>query len=308
MLFCYQSTLKSSKQQQKKLLHVKQIENRKSKYTNMARRKRQRHRSTIIATNDVTLNDFANNKNAVSRVGKNFAKPSVDTEAVDDIDDDADEATTDITEDLATEDHHESLPNKTTRRTKFRSKKAASSVASNDEDDGKPYLTLHVDIWFLIAERLDPSDVGSFARICTQTAYVCQTAKFWNDLYRRAVAAAAAPDHMPERLQPDCMTRLSGLRPCTIRALFYVHEPFVKRLPVAERQDVETLLRRECVANWVTQVKGCWHFCFKLRRKIEANSRLGQAQRRRWQFRNEHVRTDIYHNPEESCKLLVVSV
>lgn len=237
----------------------------------------------ILIYTDVTIHDYADNKNAVNRPKKNHTSNKVtppDTEqdaaAVDDINiEDGDTA-------------------------KLKSKRKSKS---NDEpnDLNHNYADYHIDIWFLIAEHIEPSDVGRFAAICPKTAYVCQTAKFWNDIYRRYYYESAV---IPERLRPDCMTRRNGLRACVIRSLFYVHRPFVRRLKTCAEQDFFALVKRECVVAWVTQEKDCWHFCFKLKRSIDSGSRMANAQPAHFKFGK--VFTDIYHNPEESCKILVV--
>lgn len=228
----------------------------------------------------MTIHDYANNKNAVNRPKKNHTTSHVtpsDTvqDAVDDEDDE-------ITAKLKT--------------------KRKSNMKGEPNDPNHIYTVHHIDIWFLIAEHIEPADVGRFSAICPQTAYVCQTAKFWNDLYRRYYFESPA---IPERLRPDCMTRRDGLRACVIRSLFYVHRPFVRRLKTCKEQDFFALVKRECLVAWVTQEKDCYHFCFKLKRSFENNSRIANAKPLHFKFGKAF--TDIYHNPEESCKILVVS-
>lgn len=247
------------------------------------------HRSIeIVKINfytDVTIHDYANNKNAVNRPKKNHITSHLtppdtvqdDTVAVDDANSD-DDATA-----------------------KLKSKRK-SNKKGVPNDPNHNYTVHPIDIWFLIAEHIEAADVGRFAAICSQTAYVCQTAKFWNDLYRRYYIESPV---IPERLRPDCMTRRDGLRACVIRSLFYVYRPFVRRLKTCEEQDFFALVKRECLVAWVTQEKECWHFCFKLKRSIESSSRMANAQPVHFKFGKAF--TDIYHNPEESCKILVVS-
>lgn len=238
---------------------------------------------------DVTIHDYANNKNAVSRPKKNHTSSHVTLP--DTVQDDAD--------DVAAVDDNIDEDDGATAKLKSRSKSNKKGVPN---DPNHKYAVHHIDIWFLIAEKIEPSEVGRFAAVCPQTAYVCQTAKFWNDLYRRYYFESPV---IPERLRPDCMTRRDGLRACVIRSLYYVHRPFVRRLKTCEDQDFFSLVKRECLVAWVTQEKECWHFCFKLKRSIESSSRMANAQPAHFKFGK--VFTDIYHNPEESCKIMVVS-
>ena len=53
------------------------------------------------------------------------------------------------------------------------------------EEDAGCYGQYHVDIWFLLAEFIEPVDIGRFAGICSTSHYVVHTVKFWVNLYQR---------------------------------------------------------------------------------------------------------------------------
>lgn len=42
-----------------------------------------------------------------------------------------------------------------------------------------------LDLWFLIAEHIEPQVVGKFASICKSSFQVVTTATFWLNLYKR---------------------------------------------------------------------------------------------------------------------------
>lgn len=237
---------------------------------------------TIIT--DVTINEFANNRSAVNRTKKSNIKTNEVTakEVIDNTEIDAEDDVADC-------------------KSRRRSRKPIKNI---DDDDDHVYTVHHIDIWFLISEHILPEDVGRFSQICLDTAYVCQTAKFWNHLYKRHYKPEV---NMPVRLQPECMVRVGGLRTCTIRSLFYGYPLFVDRLAAFEQQDIFALVKRECVAAWVVQVKDSWHFCFKLKQKIVPGTRIAESEKIRHLNKFHKIFKDIYQNTEESCKILVVS-
>lgn len=87
-----------------------------------------------------------------------------------------------------------------------------------------------LDIWFLISEYIRPEDVGRFAGICKLSYAVVCSAKFWFSMYRRYINMYKLHhktiSHLPERLQPESMFRLYGLRTSVIRALYFLYPPF----------------------------------------------------------------------------------
>jgi hypothetical protein len=67
--------------------------------------------------------------------------------------------------------------------------------------------------------------------------------------------------NLPERLQPECMVRLYGLRACVIRALYYMYPPFVNKVKAVTTFEGEphNLTKRQCILMWYqvmqTQIK-----------------------------------------------------
>lgn len=165
------------------------------------------------------------------------------------------------------------------------------------------YNYYHNDIWFVISKFICPEDVSCFARICKQTEYICTTATFWNNLYKRHYRDM---DKMPDRLKPEYMLRLGGLRACVIRSLYFTYEPFLKRLPLLVQQDSCILEKRECVASWAIEIKDNWHFCYKLKQKLRPGSRAAISEQIKMKNSFLEVYQDIYQNTEENCKILVV--
>lgn len=68
---------------------------------------------------------------------------------------------------------------------------------------------------------------------------------------------------MPERLQPECMTRLYELKSCVVRALYYMYPPLaakyyenINKLNLISQfsntisLDLHFLFRRKCTSIW----------------------------------------------------------
>lgn len=74
---------------------------------------------------------------------------------------------------------------------------------------------------------------------------------------------------MPERLQPECMTRLYELKSCVIRALYYTYPPFASKCHSDNNEllsDARTpnnsvqiytplLVKRTCLSVWSKEVR-----------------------------------------------------
>lgn len=193
-----------------------------------------------------------------------------------------------------------------------------ANVFTEDDDEGiksdqtmKPKLenpsgdhifsNYPVDIWFLIAQHIQPEDVGLFSSICQMTASICATPSFWFSLYKRFYRNDNE-SIVPVRLQPDCMVRLHSLRACVIRSLFFTYQPFVERLPALARQDFHNLKSFWIVSSWVAADKNDWTFCYKLR---SGPPTLADSSENSGNSLNNF--RDIFFNPEKGCKVLVVS-
>ncbi|XP_037031246.1 transmembrane protein 183 [Bradysia coprophila] len=172
----------------------------------------------------------------------------------------------------------------------------------NTTDEGHVYSNYPVDIWFSIAQRIHPEDVGRFSLICRTTASICASPGFWFSLYKRYFRSAHEKI-VPVRLQPDCMVRLHGLRACVIRSLFFTYKPFVDRLPALAQQDFHNLKSLWIVGSWVATDKLDWTFCYKLRAGLATQT--DDSERSDGDSLNNF--RDIHFNPERGCKVLVVT-
>ncbi|KAJ9578673.1 hypothetical protein L9F63_005097 [Diploptera punctata] len=161
-----------------------------------------------------------------------------------------------------------------------------------------------LDIWFLISEHIRPEDVSTFARICKSALHVVNTAKFWFHLYRRHYKTVP---NLPERLQPECMVRLYGLRACVIRALHYTYPPFVNKLKSVTifEGDAHMLTKRQCVLVWYKKLKNQWLFCFKLKQSNFVIGRGSGGTARQPDLLE--MLEDISANQDEGCKVLQVT-
>lgn len=112
-----------------------------------------------------------------------------------------------------------------------RQRKKTTSLTENIED--RPGKVYPLDIWYLISEYIRPEDVGCFAGICKLSYAVVCSAKFWFSMYRRYINIYKRNHRstacLPERLQPESMFRLYGLRTSVIRALFHLYTPLENR-------------------------------------------------------------------------------
>lgn len=207
----------------------------------------------------MTLNDFANAAVCKDRVKKSVSNiisvlKQVDDRSWDEKLDDFD-GEFDIVEE-ENEDGSKSMVLKKRRRRR----------AAYESDRNKGGVQYPLDIWFLISEHVKPEDVGTFARICRASWAVTCSAKFWFGLYRRYYRGVTG---LPERLQPECMVRLYGLRACVVRALHHCYIPFVEGIICRVRAFPEhpsALVKRVCITSWHERVrKDSWIYrCVKL--------------------------------------------
>lgn len=237
---------------------------------------------------DVTIDDYANNTKKInSRISKIHStrtktnpQPEHHKPQLDDVDD----------------------PNNEEPEKEFRKRNKIETLIITDQH---VYNEYHIDIWEAISRHIQPEDIQSFSRICKTTAFICQTASFWKQIYHRVYRESA---ELPVRLQPNCMVRIGGLRTCTIRSLFYMHPPLKDRLARGEQQSITDLRRRECISTWLVRVKDLWYYCFKFKQPLMSGSRLERSEKLRRKNVFEKVHRDIFQNPDEGCKLLVVKM
>lgn len=106
-----------------------------------------------------------------------------------------------------------------------------SQTIDNEVADGSHiYAEYILDLWHHISKRVDPEDIGRFALICRQTAYVTSTTEFWKCQYRKH-ATADKLYKLPKQLQPNCvLNSVKGLRTNVVRTLFLTYQPFIERM------------------------------------------------------------------------------
>lgn len=216
-----------------------------------AGRRMSSHKNSNKDLGDVTLNDYANS--SISK-GKGRLKKAASNSVVREVK----QLTTETDNrawyekledyegdfEFVEEDGEDDERAVIVKRNPRRRKKTASE---GDGDGGGVEYPL--DIWFLISEHILPEDVSVFARICKSALHVVTTAKFWFYMYRRHYKTVP---NLPERLQPECMMRLYGLRARVIRALHYTYPPFVNKVKAVTTFECEphSLTKRQCILMW----------------------------------------------------------
>lgn len=256
---------------------------------------------------DVTLNDYANSpvSNGKGRL-KKAASNSVVREVKQLTAETDDRAWYEKLEDyegdfeFVEEDGEDGERAVIVKRNPRRRRKTASEGDSVD-DGGVEYP---LDIWFLISEHIRPEDVSIFARICKSALHVVSTAKFWFHLYRRHYRTVP---NLPERLQPECMVRLYGLRACVIRALHFTYPPFVNKLKAVTtfEGDPHNLTKRQCILMWHQKCKNQWLFFFKLKQSNLVLGRGTGGPTRQPDLLE--MLEDVSANQDEGCKVLQVT-
>lgn len=88
-----------------------------------------------------------------------------------------------------------------------------------------------IDVWHHIGKFVAPEDVGRFAKICRQTAFVTSTRPFWSNMYIKHVDQTSQYHRVPQELRREkVLAHRKGLRAKVIRALFYTHAPLQRCL------------------------------------------------------------------------------
>lgn len=173
---------------------------------------------------------------------------------------------------------------------------------SEDELQFREGRDYPLEIWFLISDYLKPEDVRIFASICHSSYSVVCSAKFWFNLYRKFYRNTP---NLPERLQPECMVRMYGLKACVIRALYHMYPLFIYRVKSAfsHEEHPQSLLKRQCVLMWHSKTKDKWMYSFKLKLnrdfKISRNSVDSQPDLL-------EMLDDVLANSENGCRILQI--
>ncbi|XP_046612206.1 transmembrane protein 183 isoform X1 [Neodiprion virginianus] len=276
-----------------------------------ARRKLTSHQYNKKSLGDVTLNDFANSpsgnharlKKATTNVSSEVKQIMIKEEDNRAWDEKLDEFEGDFEfiEQENEDGKKEVVISKQSKSTRNRTKPVECAVV----DTGVQYP---VDVWFLLSEYVRPEDVGRFAGICKSAYHVVKTAKFWFHMYKRFYKCMAG---LPERLQPECMVRLYGLRTCVIRTLHYSYFPQRRdtQSPDASLQEEpHSLLKRQCCLMWHQKGKNQWFFFFKLK-EVPRGRGISWRHTEVKPHRPDLIEMleDVSANPEDRCKILQVT-
>lgn len=251
--------------------------------------------NTILVT-DVTLNDFANASVIKNRAKKSaLIKQMEKTEDIRPWDEKIEDFEADF--DFVEEENEDGTKSVVIRKKERRRRK----TEENSNGEGVDYP---LDIWFLISEHVRPEDVGRFAGICKSTYAVVCSAKFWFSLYKRFYKNVA---ELPERLQPECMVRLYGLRACVIRSLYIMHKPLVANtMKISEERPWQDLVKRQCILVWHKKIQPqTWLYCFKLVENSHFHMCRGKEKSEKPDLLE--MLDDVWANTEDHCRILMVS-
>ena len=176
------------------------------------------------------------------------------------------------------------------------------------------------EIWILLSDYIQPENVGRYARICRTTYNIVSSQGFWRRLYRRHYDNLQHCD-LPQRFQPECMSRPRGLRAAVIKMLHLTHPRFLETQTRLSSvwPDPHSLTGNICVLQSCNRVgrKATYHY-FKLKNK-EFSAKITNdviendleddedclGEERRTAALLSHL-SDIHDNPEEGCSVLQV--
>lgn len=207
----------------------------------------------------MTINDFANATVCKNRVKKSVSSTTTVLKQIDDRlwDEKLDDFDSEF--DFIEEENEDGTKSMVLQKRESRRRRKTETETVCDQG-GVEYP---LDIWFLISEHVKPEDINRFASICRASWEVTCSAKFWFGLYRRYYRSVPG---LPERLQPECMVRLYGLRACVIRALHHCYVPFIIYDGKCNSKSFfyehpSALVKRVCITAWHERVsKGIWTY------------------------------------------------
>lgn len=252
---------------------------------------------------DITIDDFANS----SRTHGRFKKAMINVSS------EVKEATTkkESSWDEMNESFQENLDdsNKSKKHTKGSSTNQRRRKKTNSSEDAtqEEGVDFPLDVWFIISEYIRPEAVGKFAQICRSSYHVVTTGKFWFHLYKTYYRYVPG---LPERLQPQCMVRLHGLRACVIRTLHYTYFSLNKKdddMSYLRQDQPHSLVKRQCCLMWHKEGKLRWYFYFKLKELPKANKSKLRMKINGKKTDFLEMLEDVAVNSEESCKILRVT-
>jgi len=186
------------------------------------------------------------------------------------------------------------------------------------------HIENHTDFWHLLSRYIQPSEVGKFALICKSSYFTVASQGFWRKLYLRHYKPLLHYD-LPERFQPECMSRPKGLRASVIKMLHQTHQPFLERQSQDSSiwPDPHVLTGRTCTLQTSNRIgkRNIYHY-FKLtemkRTKLltvasqeDFNEEVDEEEddigdKRKTQKLLADL-SDIYFNSEEGSKVLQVN-
>lgn len=261
---------------------------------------------TLGGMGDVTIHDFANAKVSKSRVKKSVSsvtqvmkKMEIDDRAWDEK---VEEFEGDF--DFVEQENEDGTTSVVIKKSEARRRRKKTMSETDVNDRGG--LDYPLDIWFLISEYITPEDVGRFAGICKSTYTVVCSAKFWFSLYKRYYKSTPT---LPERLQPECMVRLYGLRACVIRSLYYMYPRFRARNKVASisKDRPDNLLKRQCTLMWHKKIKNQWLYYFKFKEHYDLSVTHDRRRAIGHQPDLIEMLEDVSANNEDGCRVLRVT-
>ena len=101
------------------------------------------------------------------------------------------------------------------------------TYSESEKEKSDHNVSFPSEIWILLSDYIQPENVGRFAQICKITYNIVSSQGFWRRLYKRHYDSLHHCD-LPQRFQPDCMSRPRGLRAAVIRMLHLTHPRFLE--------------------------------------------------------------------------------
>lgn len=113
-------------------------------------------------------------------------------------------------------------------------------------------------------------------------------------------------DHLPTRLQPECIEQEYCLKSSVIRALYLMYPKFTAQLS-SRLSNTDELSNLCCTSMWRLQVNEKWVFHFKFQNATHSSdTRITYRVAIKDLWTNHGEKQDVYvnHNPDAGCKIL----